>query len=170
MWLNVHCMLLLQNISNSFDDKTISNAKLYPQLYRSDTFFPSRLVVLVIPNKLPSKYVSIPLPQVRAVENKVDFPTRHDWESFFRDAKDMNETLPGERPDTIHLEGLPCRWFSQKESQFPDRPSEEVLIAVFQKFGKVVLVPFSAFLYLRGKLRTEFIICCTLVSNYLLAF
>ncbi|XP_029968363.1 A-kinase anchor protein 17A [Salarias fasciatus] len=75
--------------------------------------------------------------KVRAVENKVDFPTRHDWDSFFRDAKDMNETLPGERPDTIHLEGLPCRWFSQKDSQLPDRPSEEVLIAVFQAFGKV---------------------------------
>uniref|UniRef100_I3J904 A kinase (PRKA) anchor protein 17A n=1 Tax=Oreochromis niloticus TaxID=8128 RepID=I3J904_ORENI len=75
--------------------------------------------------------------KVRAVENKVDFPTRHDWDSFFRDAKDMNETLPGERPDTIHLEGLPCRWFSQKDSQYPDRPSEEVLIAVFQTFGKV---------------------------------
>ncbi|KAK5861291.1 hypothetical protein PBY51_022699 [Eleginops maclovinus] len=75
--------------------------------------------------------------KVRAVENKVDFPTRHDWDSFFRDAKDMNETLPGERPDTIHLEGLPCRWFSRKDSPFPDRPSEEVLIAVFQTFGKV---------------------------------
>lgn len=78
--------------------------------------------------------------QVRAIENKVDFPTRHDWESFFRDARDMNETLPGERPDTIHLEGLPCRWFSQKDSQFPDRPTEEVLIAVFQAFGKVLLL------------------------------
>ncbi|XP_075896004.1 A-kinase anchor protein 17A isoform X2 [Nelusetta ayraudi] len=75
--------------------------------------------------------------KVRAIENKVDFPTRHDWDSFFRDAKDMNETLPGERPDTIHLEGLPCRWFSKRESQFPDRPSEEVLVAVFQTFGKV---------------------------------
>uniref|UniRef100_A0A8C3GCU2 A kinase (PRKA) anchor protein 17A n=1 Tax=Cyclopterus lumpus TaxID=8103 RepID=A0A8C3GCU2_CYCLU len=75
--------------------------------------------------------------KVRAIENKVDFPTRHDWDSFFRDAKDMNETLPGERPDTIHLEGLPCRWFSQKDSPFPDRPSEDVLIAVFQTFGKV---------------------------------
>lgn len=67
----------------------------------------------------------------------MDFPTRHDWESFFRDAKDMNETLPGERPDTIHLEGLPCRWFSQKDSQLPDRPSEEALISVFKAFGKV---------------------------------
>lgn len=76
-------------------------------------------------------------PQVRALENKMDFPTRHDWDSFFRDAKDMNETLPGERPDTIHLEGLPCRWFSQKDSQFPDRPSEDVLSTVFESFGKV---------------------------------
>uniref|UniRef100_A0A1A8KII2 A kinase (PRKA) anchor protein 17A n=1 Tax=Nothobranchius kuhntae TaxID=321403 RepID=A0A1A8KII2_NOTKU len=75
--------------------------------------------------------------KVRAVENKMDFPTRHDWDSFFRDAKDMNETLPGERPDTIHLEGLPCRWFSHKDSQFPDRPSEDVLMSVFQTFGKV---------------------------------
>lgn len=75
--------------------------------------------------------------KVRAVENKVDFPTRYEWDSFFRDAKDMNETLPGERPDTIHLEGLPCRWFSLKDSQFPDRPSEDVLVAVFQSFGKV---------------------------------
>ncbi|XP_053296073.1 A-kinase anchor protein 17A isoform X1 [Pleuronectes platessa] len=75
--------------------------------------------------------------KVRAVENKVDFPTRHDWDSFFRDAKDMNETMPGERPDTIHLEGLPCRWFNKKDSQFPDRPSEEVLISVFETFGKV---------------------------------
>lgn len=75
--------------------------------------------------------------QVRAVENKVDFPTRHDWDSFFRDARDMNETLPGERPDTIHLEGLPCRWFSQKDSIYPDRPSEQALIDVFQTFGKV---------------------------------
>lgn len=75
--------------------------------------------------------------KVRAVENKVDCPTRHDWDSFFRDAKDMNETLPGERPDTIHLEGLPCRWFSQKDSPFPDRPNEDVLIAVFETFGKI---------------------------------
>ncbi|XP_076026162.1 A-kinase anchor protein 17A [Genypterus blacodes] len=75
--------------------------------------------------------------KVRAVENKMDFPTRHDWDSFFRDAKDMNETLHGERPDTIHLEGLPCRWFSLKDSQFPDRPTEDVLAIVFQCFGKV---------------------------------
>ncbi|XP_034972160.1 A-kinase anchor protein 17A [Zootoca vivipara] len=74
--------------------------------------------------------------KVRAAEYKIDFPTRHDWDSFFRDAKDMNETLPGERPDTIHLEGLPCKWFALKDSG-SEKPSEEVLIKVFSKFGDI---------------------------------
>uniref|UniRef100_A0A8C8B915 A-kinase anchoring protein 17A n=1 Tax=Otus sunia TaxID=257818 RepID=A0A8C8B915_9STRI len=74
--------------------------------------------------------------KVRAAEYKIDFPTRHDWDSFFRDAKDMNETLPGERPDTIHLEGLPCKWFAAKDSG-SEKPSEEVLIKVFQNFGEI---------------------------------
>ncbi|NXH76719.1 AK17A protein, partial [Hydrobates tethys] len=74
--------------------------------------------------------------KVRAAEYKIDFPTRHDWDSFFRDAKDMNETLPGERPDTIHLEGLPCKWFAAKDSG-SEKPSEEVLIKVFKKFGEI---------------------------------
>ncbi|XP_050633491.1 A-kinase anchor protein 17A [Macaca thibetana thibetana] len=74
--------------------------------------------------------------KVRAAEFKIDFPTRHDWDSFFRDAKDMNETLPGERPDTIHLEGLPCKWFALKESG-SEKPSEDVLVKVFEKFGEI---------------------------------
>uniref|UniRef100_A0AAY4DV50 A-kinase anchor protein 17A n=1 Tax=Denticeps clupeoides TaxID=299321 RepID=A0AAY4DV50_9TELE len=74
--------------------------------------------------------------KIRAAENKADFPTRHDWDAFFRDAKDMNETVPGERPDTIHLEGLPCKWFAQKDC-CPDRPAEAVLWAVFESFGKI---------------------------------
>ncbi|XP_053529410.1 A-kinase anchor protein 17A isoform X1 [Artibeus jamaicensis] len=74
--------------------------------------------------------------KVRAAEFKVDFPSRHDWDSFFRDAKDMNETLPGERPDTVHLEGLPCKWFALKDSG-SEKPSEEVLVRVFEKFGAI---------------------------------
>ncbi|XP_061698009.1 A-kinase anchor protein 17A [Syngnathoides biaculeatus] len=101
----------------------------------------NKMVVKSLLSRLDGKTIKLSgftdVLKVRAVENKMDFPTRHDWDSFFRDAKDMNETLPGERPDTIHLEGLPCRWFSQKQSSFPDRPSEEVLIAVFQAFGQV---------------------------------
>jgi arginine/serine-rich splicing factor 17 len=50
--------------------------------------------------------------KVRASEAKCDFPTRHDWDAFFRDkVNKMNELLAGERPDTIHLGRLPCIWF-----------------------------------------------------------
>lgn len=52
--------------------------------------------------------------RVRAAEFRPDFPSRHDWDAFFRDAADMDEARPGERPDTIHLEGLPCRWFAPR--------------------------------------------------------
>ncbi|XP_028935419.1 A-kinase anchor protein 17A [Ornithorhynchus anatinus] len=74
--------------------------------------------------------------KVRAAEFKTDFPTRHDWDSFFRDAEDMNETLPGERPDTVHLGGLPCKWFARKESG-SEKPSEAVVVRVFEAFGEI---------------------------------
>ncbi|XP_038172303.1 A-kinase anchor protein 17A [Arvicola amphibius] len=104
--------------------------------------------------------------RVRAAEFRPDFPTRHDWDSFFRDAQDMNETLPGERPDTIHLEGLPCRWFAPRgdttassassggtsipgasassaapanttASSGAERPSEALLRQAFRVFGDI---------------------------------
>ncbi len=36
---------------------------------------------------------------------------RYDWDSFFIENKDMNEMKPGERPDTIHVQNLPTKWF-----------------------------------------------------------
>ncbi|KAM5221077.1 A-kinase anchor protein 17A [Ctenodactylus gundi] len=74
--------------------------------------------------------------RVRAAAFKADFPSRHDWDSFFRDAEDMDEALPGERPDTVHLEGLPCKWFAPRGSG-SEKPSEAVLVAVFERFGAV---------------------------------
>ncbi|KAL0963662.1 hypothetical protein UPYG_G00309240 [Umbra pygmaea] len=100
----------------------------------------NRTVVKILLAKLDGKSIKLSgftdILKVRALENKMDFPTRYDWDSFFRDAKDMNDTVPGERPDTIHLEGLPCRWFTQPEGP-PDRPSETVLSTVFECFGPV---------------------------------
>ncbi|KAL6084109.1 hypothetical protein STEG23_026107 [Scotinomys teguina] len=52
--------------------------------------------------------------RVRAAEFRPDAPSRRDWDAFFRDAPDMDEARPGERPDTVHLEGLPCRWFAPR--------------------------------------------------------
>ncbi|XP_077983790.1 A-kinase anchor protein 17A-like [Glandiceps talaboti] len=73
--------------------------------------------------------------RVRAAEAKTAFPTRHLWDSFFRDAKNMNENKPGERPDTIHLENLPCRWFATKKD--PEKPSEFIVKKVFEQYGDV---------------------------------
>lgn len=75
--------------------------------------------------------------KVRAAEAKVPFPSRHDWDSYFRDAKNMNEMKPGERPDTIHLSNVPCKWFAVKQSKHKDQPSEYLLRKVFETFGEV---------------------------------
>lgn len=75
--------------------------------------------------------------KIRAAESKIPFPSRHDWDSFFRDAKNIDEMKPGERPDTIHFKDLPCRWFSNKKGTEKDRPHEYILMKVFETFGKV---------------------------------
>ncbi|XP_064482278.1 A-kinase anchor protein 17A-like [Ornithodoros turicata] len=68
--------------------------------------------------------------KVRAAEAKMAFPTRHDWDSYFRDAKHMDEMKPGERPDTMYVQGLPCKWFG-------DHPSEEMVKRAFSGPGRV---------------------------------
>ncbi|XP_074649979.1 A-kinase anchor protein 17A-like [Tubulanus polymorphus] len=78
--------------------------------------------------------------KVRAAEAKVIFPTRHDWDSYFRDAKHMNEMRAGERPDTIFLKDVPCRWFAnrrEKDKERVDKPSEFILRKVFEQFGEI---------------------------------
>ncbi|ELU01381.1 hypothetical protein CAPTEDRAFT_44731, partial [Capitella teleta] len=74
--------------------------------------------------------------KVRAAEAKIPFPSRHDWDSYFRDAKNMNEMKPGERPDTVHFRDLPSRWFADSKGG-GDKPSEAVLRKVFETFGEV---------------------------------
>lgn len=73
--------------------------------------------------------------KVKCIEAKLKFPSRHEWDSFFRDAIDLNECNPGERPDTVVIKGLPSKWFSSQQSG--DKPCEETVISVFQHFGKV---------------------------------
>ncbi|XP_001639137.2 A-kinase anchor protein 17A [Nematostella vectensis] len=73
--------------------------------------------------------------KVRAKETKLKFPTMHEWDSFFRDAKELNECKPGERPDTITIKGLPSKWFATQQSG--DKPCENTVISVFQHFGKI---------------------------------
>ena len=75
--------------------------------------------------------------KVRAAEAKPSFPSRHDWESYFRDAKNMNEMKPGERPDTIHFMDLPSKWFVNRKTSSKTEPSEYILRKVFELFGEV---------------------------------
>ncbi|XP_041051189.1 A-kinase anchor protein 17B-like isoform X1 [Carcharodon carcharias] len=74
--------------------------------------------------------------KVLAVVTQVNFPSPCDWESFFKMADCMNEALPGERPDTIHMEGLPCKWLSSKQLN-REKPMEEILQKVFGRFGEI---------------------------------
>merc|ERR1719431_1620956 len=79
--------------------------------------------------------------KVRAAEAKMPFPTRVDWDSFFRENKEMNEMKAGERPDTIKLENLPCKWFVNSASKtVSDKPSEFVLKKAFSAFGEIRIV------------------------------
>jgi arginine/serine-rich splicing factor 17 len=79
--------------------------------------------------------------KVRACEARTDFPARVDWDTFFRDAKTMNELLPGQRPDTIYLANLPVKWFADEKVVVDVGelllPSETVFRLVMEKFGEV---------------------------------
>ncbi|CAI9731610.1 Hypothetical predicted protein [Octopus vulgaris] len=75
--------------------------------------------------------------RVRAAPAKIHFPTRHDMASYFRDAKNINEMKPGERPDTVYFKDLPTRWFTAQNDSNKDKPSETVLNSVFSVFGEI---------------------------------
>lgn len=83
--------------------------------------------------------------RVRACQAKLTQPTRHDWDAFFRDADDVDETKPGERPDTMHLKGLPIRWFledpvlpgTSAAGKIWPVPSEAAVRDVFSVLGEV---------------------------------
>ncbi|CAH8469905.1 unnamed protein product [Heterobilharzia americana] len=95
--------------------------------------------------------------RVRASEAPYDCPRRHDWEAFFRDAQNMDETKSGERPDTLVLTGLPVRWFASASHNRPcfsvnsgytnssylsllvdeEKPNPSILKEAFEVFGKI---------------------------------
>ncbi|XP_021193945.3 A-kinase anchor protein 17A isoform X1 [Helicoverpa armigera] len=83
--------------------------------------------------------------KVRVSEAKSEFPSRHDWDSFFRDTTEMDEMKPGERPDTIHISNLPIRWFVHERDKDEDAlPSESLMKKIFEKFGAVRQVDIPA--------------------------
>ncbi|KYB25042.1 hypothetical protein TcasGA2_TC031075 [Tribolium castaneum] len=77
--------------------------------------------------------------RLKASEVKSDFPTRHKWDSFFQEAKDMDEMKPGQRPDTVHLSNLPRKWFVPYHLPEGEDvvPSEKLFYRIFEKFGQI---------------------------------
>ncbi|XP_058803902.1 A-kinase anchor protein 17A isoform X2 [Phymastichus coffea] len=88
--------------------------------------------------------------KVKAAEVKDDFPSRHSWDSYFRDAKHMNELKAGERPDTIHICGLPVKWFSEDDGK---TPSEPMITKVFKRWGTIRRVDVPAADPYRSRMR-----------------
>ena len=64
-------------------------------------------------------------------------PTKAEWEEYFqaKGTPSFEEGRPGERPDTVRIQGLPVKWFVSKTSG--GRPCPKVLAQAFQKFGTV---------------------------------
>ncbi|CAH8462870.1 unnamed protein product [Schistosoma turkestanicum] len=95
--------------------------------------------------------------RVRASEAPYDCPRRHDWEAFFRDAQNMDETKSGQRPDTLVVTGLPIRWFASASHNRPrfsvssddtnnsylsllvdeEKPNPSIVKEAFEVFGKI---------------------------------
>lgn len=83
--------------------------------------------------------------RVRASNAKLPFPDRLDWERFFRDhARQVDETKPGQRPDTVYIADLPVRWFQGRRRRRMNgslleswQPDEAVVRRVFETFGHI---------------------------------
>ena len=71
------------------------------------------------------------------VKQDGDSPVKQEWEDHFADrgVDAFDEGKPGERPDTIRIQGLPVKWFASKTSN--EQPCPRVLTQAFQKFGRV---------------------------------
>ena len=115
---------------------TIENIKFEAELENRSQL---KGVILKLDKKLIKLKEFQDLFTVRAREARSDTPTRHTWDSFFREAKDMNELKPGERPDTVHLSNLPIRWFVPYHLSGEEDlvPSEKIFYRMFEKFGRI---------------------------------
>ncbi len=75
--------------------------------------------------------------KVRVAEAKIAYPTRHEWDTFYSsNAQVFSELKPGERPDTVHVQDLPIKWFVDKKLD-PNKPSETYIREIFSLFGEI---------------------------------
>ena len=121
---------------------TLSTRELIRFEGEFDSLRALRKVVLLLNGKT-IKLRGFPDPlQMRAIQTETPYPQKHQWEQHFvdRGVDNFDEGRPGERPDTVHIKGLPIRWFTSKKSN--GKPCPKVLTQAFEKFGKVRQVGF----------------------------
>lgn len=75
--------------------------------------------------------------KVKVRRKEMPHPSKQEWEDYFaeRGMDVFDEERPGERPDTVHIRGLPAKWFVSRTSN--SHPCPRVLTQAFQKFGRV---------------------------------
>ncbi|OZC12456.1 hypothetical protein X798_00087 [Onchocerca flexuosa] len=135
---------LMEKIKKAVNPIELSSIRVMTstiELVRFEAELPSRKILAKVIKALDGFTLKVmgffePL-KVRAAETKSDFPTRHDWDEFFRNSDNMNELEPGERPDTIYLAKMPSNWFKECGSTADSMPSERILQNVFERFGTV---------------------------------
>ena len=59
--------------------------------------------------------------KVRAGETDLPFPSKKDWEGYFRDRSvpSFAEGLPGDRSDTVAVQGIPTQWMVPSGANLP---------------------------------------------------
>lgn len=89
--------------------------------------------------------------KIHASEYKQSYPNEEEWNQFFSQSKEMNESKPGERPDTIHISGLPIRWFLRGGDN--NHPSERLFLELFEQFGKIRTIDIPICDHYRSKMK-----------------
>lgn len=122
---------------------TLKVTKTTLEFVRFEAEIKSKKQIERIVDKVNNKTIKLKnfseLMRLKAKEFKSDFPTRHVWDDFFDEAKDMNQMKAGERPDTIFLSNLPIKWFAHYSHYNEEdlKPSEKIMFKVFEKFGPI---------------------------------
>lgn len=96
-----------------------------------------RKVVLLLHGKVIKLSGFADFLRLKAWPYQPPYPTEKEWEEFFseRGVESFEDGKPGERPDTIHVRGLPVKWFTSRTSE--GKPCPRILTQAFQKFGPV---------------------------------
>lgn len=103
-----------------------------------ETMRAMRKVILLIDGKTIKLSGFSDLLKVKVKRKEMPQPTKREWEHYFaeRGMESFDDERPGERPDTIHITGLPVSWFVSKTAD-DGRACPRILAQAFQKFGKV---------------------------------